>query len=373
MSYNIRTFAENLKSMRKYAELRQDDLFETETTMMSLSALGNPLEKLAEVVDFEMFRTTLEEALYSTKRKNNAGRKPLDPVLVCKVLFLQRFYGLRDDQMEYQITDRTSFRLFLGIRNVADVPDARTIWKYRDILSDKGVFDKLFDEFHDLLDSKGLIFNEGKIIDASFVVAPRQRNTKEENEQIKDGKGDELWNDKPHKKCHKDIDARWTKKREETIYGYKDHTKADEKSKLIDTYSVTDASVHDSQVIKPLIRETDKGQKLRLDAGYVGQEAIVIECGMEPVICEKGVRGKPLTEEQKESNRQKSKTRCRIEHIFGFMEGAMHGLFTRSIGLTRAKAYVALTSLVYNICRYKQILEYHPDWVKCVRLSNTND
>jgi len=268
MSYNIRTFAENLKSMKKYAELSQDDLFETETTMMSLSALGNPLEKLAEVVDFEMFRATLEEALYNTKRKRNAGRKPLDPVLVCKVLSLQRFYGLRDDQMEYQITDRTSFRRFLGIRNVGDVPDARTIWMYRDILSDKGDFDKLFDEFHDLLDAKGLIFNEGKIIDASFVVAPRQRNTKEENELIKDGKGDELWNDKPHMKCHKDIDARWTKKREETYYGYKDHTKTDEKSKLIDTYSVTDASVHDSQVIKPLVRETDKSQKLRLEGVF---------------------------------------------------------------------------------------------------------
>ena len=117
----------------KYAQLKQASLFEKEETLTNLSSLGNPLERLEQYIDFEMFRPMLEEALYKKDRKSNAGRKPMDPVFVCKALFLQRFYGLSDEQLEYQITDRMSFRRFLGIMNVDDVIDARTLWKYRDI------------------------------------------------------------------------------------------------------------------------------------------------------------------------------------------------------------------------------------------------
>ena len=257
-----------------------------------------------------------------------------------------------------------SFRRFLGIMNVDDVIDARTLWKYRDMLSEKGTFDLMFDQFHELLERKGLIFNEGKMIDASFVEAPRQRNSCEENKQIKSGKGKDLWNDKPHKKCHKDVEARWTKKRQETHYGYKQHVKADVKSKLIDTYVVTDASVHDSQPTYLLLDEKDNGQDCYLDSGYIGQDGVLRDYGMNPIICEKGFRNHPLTDEQKANNRQKSKTRCRVEHIFGFEEGSMKGLVVRSIGLMRAKANVALTSLVYNMFRFIQIMRYKPEWVK---------
>jgi IS5 family transposase len=127
--------------------------------------------------------------------------------------------------------------------------------------------------------------------------------------------------------------------------------------------STTDASVHDSNVIKPLIEEKDKGQPLFLDAGYESKDDVVRECGMTPVICEKGHRNNPLTEEQKQSNRQKSKTRCRVEHIFGFIEGSMNGSFVRSIGIIRAKAATALTCLIYNIFRYAQINKYQPQLI----------
>ncbi|MDR1524851.1 MAG: transposase, partial [Tannerella sp.] len=105
----------------------------------------------------------------------------------------------------------------------------------------------LFQRFNDYLDGLGLFINEGQIIDASFVEVPRQRNHSDENKQIKEGKGDELWENEPHKKWQKDIDAGWTKKNNETFFGYKNHVKADDKSKLIATYEVTDASIHDSQ------------------------------------------------------------------------------------------------------------------------------
>jgi len=97
----------------------------------------------------------------------------------------------------------------------------------------------LFAQFKLFLGTKELIFNEGQMIDASFTIAPRQRNTREENEKIKNGEGDGLWNDKPHKKSHKDIDARWTKKNHETFYGYKNHAKVDAKSKFINNKRIS--------------------------------------------------------------------------------------------------------------------------------------
>lgn len=141
--------------------------------------------------------------------------------------------------------------------------------------------------------------------------------------------------------------------------------KADKKTKLIEKYHTTDASVHDSNVIEPLIEEKDNGQDLYLNAGYESKEDIVRKKGMNPIICEKGHRNKPLTDEQKQNNRIKSKARCRIEHIFGFIEGAMEGSLVRSIGMVRAKAANALTNLVYNIFRYVQIVNFHPQFITC--------
>ena len=66
---------------------------------------------------------------------------------------------------------------------------------------------------------------------------------------------------------------------------------------------------------------------------------------MNPIICEKGYKNHPLTDGQKKSNREKSHTRCLIEHVFGFVEGAMNGSLVRSIGMIRAKAATALTCL----------------------------
>lgn len=326
--------------------------------------MGNVLEFISGLVDFEMFRGTLEGSLQTQERKSNAGRPPIDPVLIFKVMFLQRLYGLSDEQAEYQIKDRTSFRNFLGILAVEDVPDARTLWKYREELTRTGAYDRLFKDFYGHLASLGLIVNEGKIIDASFVVAPRQRNTREENKEIKEGHGGELWNDNPHKKSHKDVDARWTKKREETFFGYKNHAKVCAKTKLITGYDTTDASVHDSKRASELIGPNDKeGEDVYLDAGYVGTAGGFIDNGLNPVICEKGYRNHPLTDEQKASNRKKSKVRSRVEHVFGFIERSMGGLVFRGVGIARAAACVAMTNLTYNIARLAQIFKYHPEWI----------
>ena len=171
-----------------------ENLFEEEFTIEALSQMGNPLERLAALVDFEMFCPALEEVLVKKDCKTPAGRPQIDVVLMFKVIFLQRYYGLGDHQIQFQIIDRTSFRQFLGIHTVAEVPDEKTVWACKNRLAEDGTFDRLFDEFRTFLENKGLSFNEGKIIDATFVEAPRQRNTKEENKQIKAGNGKDLWN-----------------------------------------------------------------------------------------------------------------------------------------------------------------------------------
>lgn len=177
-----------------YRKPMGENLFEEEFTIEALSQMGNPLEQLSSLVDFEMFRPALEDVLVKKECKTPAGRPQIDVVLMFKVIFLQRYYGLGDHQIQSQIIDRTSFRQFLGIHTVAEVPDEKTVWACKNKLAVDGTFDRLFEEFRTYLDSKGLSFNEGKIIDATFVEAPKQRNTKEENEQIKAGNGKDLWN-----------------------------------------------------------------------------------------------------------------------------------------------------------------------------------
>jgi IS5 family transposase len=229
------------------------------------------------------------------------------------------------------------------------------------------VEEQLFEKFRQHLDGLGFYVNEGKIVDASFVEVPRQRNKKEENEKIKSGEGAELWNDQPHKKCQKDIDARWTQKGGETFYGYKDHAKMDAKSKLIDTYEVTSAEVHDSQPVEKLLREEDRGQEFYADSAYVGGtiDNTLKSRGIIPKIIERAFRGKPLTDEQKAANRLKSQTRCRVEHAFGFVTNSMNKLYIQSIGFRRARGIIGLINLVYNMCRYEQIVRLNLLPVNC--------
>jgi IS5 family transposase len=343
---------------QQYKTTGNKGLFDEQEIYQKLSAIGNPLDLISRVVDFEMFRYTLEFKLLNRDKKNNAGAKPYDVVMMFKIMILQRYYGLGDTQIEYQILDRLSFKKFLGLESGDKVPDEKTVWAFRENLANSGLVEDIFKQFTEFLESKNLLINEGKMVDASFTIAPRQRNTREENKIIKEGRGEELWNDKPNKKRHKDIDARWTKKNNETFYGYKNHAKVDTKSKFIDKYEVTDASVHDSQPLDDLLTENDKGQEFHADSAYTGeeQEKVIDKYEMKNKVHEKGYRNKPLTDEQKASNYEKSKTRARVEHVFGFMEQSMNGLCVRSVGMVRATGIIGLMNLTYNLFRYEQVI-----------------
>ncbi len=335
-------------------------LFDEYYLLEKLTKLEDPLHKLDSYLNWQLlFEETIEDALKNeTIDPSKGGRTPYKKMVLFKGIVIQSLYNLSDEQLEFQIVDRASFKRFIGIKCCDKVPDSRTFWAFREQLIKKDLISKLFKILKTALETAGIIANEGQIIDASFVDVPRQRNNREENKHIKDtGTAPEEWIKKPCKLAQKDIDARWTKKNNTTFFGYKNHVKVDAKTKFITAFVVTDASVHDSQVIGDLLTKKDEGQPIYADSAYTGekQEKIYEEKKVIPRINEKGHRNKPLTAEQKASNKEKSSTRSRVEHIFGFVENSMNGSFIRTIGAIRANAKIGLMNLTYNLCRCVQL------------------
>ncbi len=233
-----------------------------------------------------------------------------------------------------------------------------TVWLFREALTGAGVIKPLFDTYGAILAKQGVVTKAGTIVDASFVEVPRQRNTREENEMIKQGRTPPEWENQTHKLRQKDLDARWTKKNHETFYGYKNHIRADADSAIITDYTVTDAAVHDSQALPELIGPENKDEKLFADSAYKSAkiDATLAELGITNYVHEKGVRNRPLNELQKEFNRLKSQVRCRIEHIFGCVENSMGGPELEYIGLPRIRTGIGLSNLAYNLLRHVQLI-----------------
>ena len=226
----------------------ESDLFSMVDHQREVTALVKGINKLNSVIDWELFREDLERLLgYDRRDPKQGGRPPFDPVLMLKVLILQKYYGLSDDETEFQILDRFSFMQFLDLRAGDSVPDAKTIWDFKQSLERDGREGGriLFERFACLLAEEGVVGREGTLVDASFVDAPRQRNTREQNAAIKEGKRPEGFEGGSAQGRQKDCEARWTKKNQETHFGYKNHAKVDAKSKLVIAYTATAANVHD--------------------------------------------------------------------------------------------------------------------------------
>jgi transposase, IS5 family len=342
--------------MKTFKRQRDYGFFDQDFRLTKLSKLGDPLEKLKKGIDFEIFRDILEEKL-TKQAKGAGGRRPYDYVMMFKILILQRYYNLSDDQIEYQINDRMSFMRFLNLTISDDIPDSKTVWNFREQIVDLDLVDVIFTLFIKELERLKLIVNEGKIVDASFIEVPKQRNKRDENTQIKKGEIPDDFEKNPNKKSQKDTDARWTQKNNENFFGYKNHIKIDSKSKIITKYEVTAASVHDSQILDKLLDEKDKGQKLYADSAYSGanQKEAISKKEINNQVHEKGNRAHPLTEEQKLNNIEKSRTRARVEHVFGFMEMSMNAMYLNCIGFKRTNAIVGLMNLTYNMFRKIQL------------------
>lgn len=331
-------------------------LFDEQLRLEKLSKKQDPLERLRSHIDFEYFRKPLEKFFKKQTDKSKGGRPSYDCILMFKILILQRYYNVSDDAMEYAILDRLSFMRFLGLGINNPVPDAKTIWLFRDNLTSGGMIEKLFSYLDKQLDKDGIIVHKGKLVDASIVEVPIQRNSREENKQLKEDQVPEDWSE--NKLRQKDTDAQWVTHNGKNHFGYKNHIKADGKTKLITAYKATTANIHDSEVMEELLdKQEDGGHPVYADSAYRSEalEEVCRKKNIESRIHEKGYRNKPLTKRQQQSNKTKSKTRARVEHIFGFMTNTMNEMYLRYRNFVRNQAGIGLMNLTYNLFRLAQL------------------
>jgi len=263
-------------------------------------------------------------------------------------------YNLSDEQLEYQVYDRFSFMQFLGLRGTDAVPDATTLWLFRQQLTAAGLVEGLFEQFEGYLQGHGYQAEGGQILDATLVPVPKQRISKEERQQLEQGEVPQAWQENPHRRSQKDIDASWTKKNEVSHFGYKNHISIDVEYGLVRRYSVTAAAVHDSVALPQILDDDNAGDEVWADSAYRSALiewflALLNWCSQ---IHERGYRQHPLTEQQKQHNRAKSKIRAKVEHVFGAWVNEMGGKLIRSIGLERARTQLGLKNLAYNLKRF---------------------
>ena len=168
----------------------QFGFFDADKRLAAISAKGDPLEMIDRVVPFESFRAEIEAAVLTPvdEKKSSAGRKPIDVIVMFRMLVLQSLYNLSDEQVEYQVRDRMSFTRFLRLGIEDGIPDGTTLWLFRERLAKARLIERLFERFGQHLEAKGYIARGGQMVDATIVPVPNQRNSREENEAVKAGK-----------------------------------------------------------------------------------------------------------------------------------------------------------------------------------------
>ncbi|WP_089725905.1 IS5 family transposase [Candidatus Thiosymbion oneisti] len=332
----------------------QRSFFDIENRLRSISKLGDPRERLTAAIPWDKFRALLEP-VHEKERKSNAGRKPFDVVLMLKILVLQTRYNRANEQVEYQLRDRLWFARFLGLGIADEVPDATTVWRFRERLKELGLLETRFDRFEDFLAAAGFEAKHGQLMDASIVAVPIQRNPRAQNRRIKSGEVVAAWREA--KRAQKDVAGRWTGERGKRYFGDKHHIRVDVEHKLIRRFVTTPANVHDSRVFDDLVDPDNVAPGVWADSAYRREETeeVLQDAGYKSQRCEKGQRNRPLTDEQQANNRTRSQVRSRVEHVFGFQENRLGGKFIRTIGLAPAKVKIGLMNLTDNLMRYLQL------------------
>ena len=338
--------------------MKQLGFLDFDIRLNRIDKAGDPLAQLNDTIDWEIFRPILEEARRKPK-KSQAGAKGFDVVMLFKILILQSLYNLSDEALEYHILDRYSFSRFLGLHAASKIPDATTIWRFREDLTKAGKVAQLFSQFDTFLSDQGFRARKGQIVDASIVKVPVQRNSRDENKQIKNGEQPEGWNE--NKMRQKDTDARWTRKNNKNFFGYKNHISVDVEHKFIREYTVTSAKVHDSNIFEELLDQNNSSKDVWADSAYRSRDAIEMlkANGYREHLQRKGTRSRKLTKWEQQGNRTRSRIRSRVEHIFGVQTQRAGNLILRGIGIIRAGTKIGLRNLAFNLDRYGTLCHVH--------------
>ncbi|MEM8554186.1 MAG: IS5 family transposase [Pseudomonadota bacterium] len=352
---------------------KQVGFWSVDDRLAEISAGGDPLETLNAAVDFERFRPILERAAGGA-RSPKGGRPSLDVVLKFRMLVLQSLHGLSLDATERMVRDRLSWMRFCRLSLSDTVPDANTLWDFREALIKADALDALFQELDRAINQAGFIPRAGQIIDASLIAAPRQRNSDGEKAAIKAGKSaHEIWPEKPAKAAQKDTNARWTVKYSKAkaradgskpvdlaipMFGYKSHISIDRQNGVIRRQIITDAAQHDGARLREgLIQTVNTGRGVWADTAYrsLANEDWLQAQGLKSEVHRKKPRGRPMSKRTSKANGRKSAIRAKVEHVFGHQKDRM-GLTIRTIGLARAKATITLANIVYNMGRLRWLL-----------------
>jgi IS5 family transposase len=315
----------------------QAGFFDVDERLKELTAKGDALERLNAIVDFELFRPDLARAV---PRSDGAkgGRPPFDHVFMFKVLVLQASHSLSDERTEFLIKDRLSFMRFLGLGLSDPVPDANTIWTFREALTRAEIdgtaaIQVLFRSYEAALTRAGFLAMGGQIVDASIVAAPKQRNTEGEKADIRAGRIPQAWREKPAKLAQKDRDARWTVKFWKAnpsddgspridlavpAFGYKNHVAIDRRHGLIRTWLATDAARHDGAQLPALVSKANTASEVWADTAYRSRanEKHLADNGLRSRIHRKKPPGRPMPANVARANGAKSKVRAAVEHVF---------------------------------------------------------
>jgi IS5 family transposase len=345
----------------------QAGLFDADERLRALSAAGDPLERLRAVVEFEAFRAELEAALPRADR-SRGGRPPYDAVLMFRILVLQALYTLSDEQTEYQLRDRLSFMRFAGLALHDPVPDAKTIWLYREQLTRAGALARLFARFDAVLAERGYLAMGGQIVDATVVEARRPRLTKDEKATLRDGGTPEGWSKARTRQI--DRDGRWTIRRGRKppptesgaqrqaseiavpLFGYKNHLGIDRAHGFIRRFVVTHAARHDGSQLGAVLDPGNTGSGVWADTAYRSKANLdaLERRGLRPEFQRAKPRGRPMPTHIARGNATRARVRSLVEHVFATEKRRM-GLVVRSIGLVRATARITLANLAYNMRR----------------------
>lgn len=313
------------------------------------SKIGDPLVGLTKHVDFDALAASIDAAAPRPSRAKG-GRPPYSTVLMAKILVLQQLYNLADDALEYQLLDRRSFLQFLELTESSSIPDAKTIWLFRDRLAQAGAGTLVFEQVQQQLQKHGYIARCGQIVDASLVQAPIQRNKRDEADTVKEGTMPLTW--KPHKRAQKDVDTRWTKKHGKSHFGYKLHASVDKRYKLIRKIAVTNAAVADTSVLEALLDPSNTSEAMYADRGYPSaeRESALKQAGWQVHIQRRGHATKGISAAQKRRNRRIATPRARVEHVFGAL-AQMGGKLVRCLGILRTTFALYLKAASYNLKR----------------------
>lgn len=294
------------------------------------------------MVDFEVFRGPLVAVLRRSPR-GRGGCPPFDPVLMFEFLVLQALYSLSDEGTEFQIKDRLSFQRFLGLGLDATVPDATTVWLFRERRVKAKAIDRLFARFDAALTDRGYLAMGGQIIDATVVPAPKQRNTQEEKAAIREGRIPEPLKEKPAKLRQKDRDARWSVKYTKVkvnddadpkafkpidcsakidlaipMFGYKNHVGIDRTHGLIRALDANAADAHDGARLPVLISSDNTASGVWADTAYRSKknEAFLAKGMFTSNIHQRRPHRRPMPERIARANAKRSAVRSAVEHVF---------------------------------------------------------